>query len=303
MTRKLFCIVAFIALLSSCNKSANVPPALIPERLEMSPVNNSIIIGATAQFTLKFYNNTGQEAAVPATVSWLSSNPAIATVNGQGLVTGITAGQVEIKAFYNSIVATALLTVVINNNQLATVNITNVSGGVQEMLLNQNATLTAEGRNIIGQAIPGLVFTWASTNSSLVDINNAGQVTGKAYGTANVTATSSNIQSSPVMIQVIRMGNFVNMGSQGKAKLKIENNVLKLQTTSDFFVSNAPDLRIYLTNSTSSISGALEVATLSQRTGAQSWNIAASTTITQYRYVMVWCKQFGGNYGHADLGN
>jgi hypothetical protein len=178
-----------------------------------------------------------------------------------------------------------------------------VSGGVQEIILNQTSTLTAEGRNLAGQVIPGLVFTWASTNSSLVEINNAGMLTGKAYGTADISATSGGIQSAPVMLQVIRMGDFTNMGSQGKAKLKIENSVLKLQTTSNFSVSNAPDLRIYLTNSTSSIATALEVATLTQRSGAQSWNIATPTTITQYRYVMVWCKQFGGNYGHADLGN
>jgi hypothetical protein len=31
--------------------------------------------------------------------------------------------------------------------------------------------------------------------------------------------------------------------------------------------------------------------------------VAAPTTITQYKFVMVWCKQFGGNYGLADLGN
>jgi hypothetical protein len=303
MIQKILFTAFIIGILVSCKKSADVAPALIPERLEISPVSNSILIGATSQFTLKFYNNTGQEAAVPATVSWNSTNPAIATVNTQGLVTAMAAGQVEIKAFYNSIVASALLTVVINSSQLATVNITNVSSGVQEILLNQPTTLTAEGRNVAGQVIPGLSFTWTTSNSSFVEVNNAGLVTGKAYGTSNVAAASGGIQSAPVMLQVIRMGDFVNMGSQGKAKLKIENNVLKLQTTSNFSVSSAPDLRIYLSNSTTSIANALEIATLTQRSGAQSWNIAAPTTITQYRYVMVWCKQFGGNYGHADLGN
>ena len=303
MIRKILFTAFIISLFVSCKKSADIAPAVIPERLVISPASNSVLIGAMAQFTLKFYNNTGQETAVPAGVSWTSSNTTIATVNNQGLVTGIGAGQVEIKAFYNSIVVSSLLTVVINNNQLATVNITNVSAGVQEILLNQTATITAEGRNVVGQVIPGLVFTWASTNTALVDVTSAGLVMGKAYGTANLTAASGGIQSAPVMVQVIRIGNFTNMGSQGQAKLKIENNVLKLQTTSSFSVQNAPDLRIYLTNSTTSITSALEVATLSQRSGAQSWNIAAPATITQYRYVMVWCKQFGGNYGHADLGN
>ena len=88
------------------------------------------------------------------------------------------------------------------------------------------------------------------------------------------------------------------------AKLKIENGILKLQTSSDFGVmTSPPDLRIYLGTNNSNINGALEVASLTQRNGAQSWNIAAPTAITQYRYVIVWCKQFGGTYGVADLGN
>jgi hypothetical protein len=45
------------------------------------------------------------------------------------------------------------------------------------------------------------------------------------------------------------------------------------------------------------------VASLTLRTGAQSWNVAAPTTIAQYKYAIVWCKQFGGTYGVADLGN
>jgi hypothetical protein len=111
------------------------------------------------------------------------------------------------------------------------------------------------------------------------------------------------------MVQVIRSGNFNGgSGSTGQAKLKIENGTLKLQTSSTFSVSTgAPDLRIYLSNSTTNITNAVEIATLNQRSGAQSWNVPATTsggqpiTITSYQYVLVWCRQFGGNYGHVVL--
>ena len=79
--------------------------------------------------------------------------------------------------------------------------------------------------------------------------------------------------------------------------------MLKLQTTSNFSVASAPDLRIYLGNNNNNINGAIEIATLTMRSGMQSWNIPGTVTITQYRYVIVWCKQFGGVYGVADLGN
>jgi Bacterial Ig-like domain (group 2)/Electron transfer DM13 len=303
MVTKTILAAAVIITLAACSKkSADTPVATVPERLEMAPASSSILVGATAQFTLKFFNNTGQQAAVPATVNWTTANTAIATVNQQGVATGVNAGQTEIKAIYNNISATALLTVTANNTQLATIMI--MPADIQEVKLNEAAALTAVGKNNAGGVISGLLFTWQTADAGIATVSAAGEVTGKAYGTANVTASSAAIQSAPVMVQVIRKGNFAGSSSTGFAKLKIENGILKLQTTADFSVmAGPPDLRIYLGNTNNSISGAVEVASLNQRTGAQSWNVAAPTTITQYKYAIVWCKQFGGTYGVADLGN
>jgi hypothetical protein len=297
-----FALAAIIMLVAACTKkTADTPLPVVPERLEITPLSSSIKVGETAQFTLKFFNNTGQPAAVPSGITWSSVNTSIATVNQSGIASGAGAGQTEIKASYNTISATALLTVVTNNTQLASVIITPVD--IQEVKLNETATLIAVGKNNAGEIIPGLTFSWQSNNTALVEVNGSGTVTGKAYGTSDITASSLNIQSAPVMVQVIRKGSFSGMNSAGIAKLKIENGILKLQTTADFSVSaGPPDLRIYLSNVNNSISNALEVASLNQRTGAQSWNVPASGSITQYRYVIVWCKQFGGTYGIVDLG-
>ena len=303
MRQKIAFGLAVTIILAACSKkSEDTPLAIVPERLEMAPLANSINVGETAQFTLKFFDNTGQPATVPASISWSSVNTSIATVNQQGLATGAGPGQTEIKAAYNSISANSLLTVVTNNTQLASVIV--MPADIQEVKLNEMATLTAVGKNNAGGTISGLNFSWQSSNASLVEISNIGVVTGKSYGTSNVSATSSGIQSAPVMVQVIRKGNFSGSGSAGMAKLKIENNILKLQTTSDFSaMTGPPDLRIYLGNNNDNITGAIEIASLNQRGGAQSWNVAAPATITQYKYVIVWCKQFGGTYGVADLGN
>jgi hypothetical protein len=302
MLKKLLFTLATVLTLAGCSKkSADTALAIVPERLEISPVSSSILTGAAAQFTLKYYNTTGQLATLPAGIVWSTGNNAIATVSQQGLVTGVGNGQTEVRATYNSVTIAALLTVAANNNQLATITLTPFD--IQEVKLNESATIMATGKNNTGTVIPGLSFAWQSSSSSLVEVTSAGLVTGKAYGTADVTASSLGIQSAPVMVQVIRKGNFSGMGSTGMAKLKIENGVLKLQTTPDFSVAGGPpDLRIYLGNNSSNITGAVEVASLNQRSGAQSWNVPAPATITQFRYVIVWCKQFGGTYGVADLG-
>jgi uncharacterized protein YjdB len=279
------------------------PPATVPERLEITPTTKSILVSETATFTLKFFDKLGKEAPVPTDVKWSSANNAIATVNQQGVATGVGAGQVEIKATYNAASATGLLTILAstNNNQVATVTIEPTT---KEIKLNENSILTAIAKNVSGQVIPGVTFSWKTNDTALVTVSaSTGAITGKAYGTTNITATASGINSAPAMVQVIRLSEpFANRSSTGRAKLKIESGVLKLQTSSDFSFSPAPDLRMYLGNDPNNITSAVEIASLTGISGAQSWNVPSGVTITQYRYAFIWCKRFTGNYGTADFG-
>ncbi len=278
----------------------------VQERLEISPGNVNVMVGNTATFALTYFNNQGNQAPVPAGVVWSSMNNNIATINQQGIVSGASPGQTNVLATLNSIVATASVTVTANT-QLATIGLS--PWPILEINKGQSATITATGFNSNGMALSGTIFTWASDNNSLVTVQNNGSVQAVEYGTSNIVASSASISSPPVMVQVIRSGNFNGgFGSAGQAKLKIENGILKLQTSANFSVSTgAPDLRIYLSNSTSSITNAVEVATLNQRSGAQSWNVPLTNAggqpiaITSYQYVLVWCRQFGGNYGHVTL--
>lgn len=304
--------ILFAALLAStfaaCKKAGEdvpvAPVVTIPERLEITPTTSSILTGETAQLTIKYYNNVGVLAPTPAGIVWSSSNTGITTVSQTGLATAVAVGQANNKAMYNNISATAAVTVVANNNVLSTVTIT--PSATQEILLNGTVNLSAVGTNLSGGIISGLTFNWMSDAATNVQVNSAGVATGLAYGSANITAMVNGIQSSPTMVQVIRQGNFVSMNSMGIAKLKIENGTLKLTTSTNFYVNPAPpDLRIYLSTSASSISGAVQIAALStasQTSGARVWNVPATVSITQYRYAVVWCAQFGGVYGVADFG-
>jgi Bacterial Ig-like domain (group 2)/Electron transfer DM13 len=306
--KKIIVALCLVANFVACTKKGvDVPPppevvVNVPERLEITPTSSSILTGQTAQFTVKYFNNRGVEAPVPTSTIWSSDNTLVASVNQQGLALGVAIGNANIKATYNAIVASVGITVVVNNTVLSTVNI--IPAEAQEIVLNGTTNLMAEGRNIAGGLITGLNFTWAS-NAAMVQVNSTGVVTGMNYGSANITATANNITSAPRVVDVIRRGNFTGQNSMGTAKLKIENGILKLQTTANFQVSSAPDLRIYLTNSTTSIANAIQIAPLSsagQTSGMRSWNVPTNINITQYRYALVWCAQFGGNYGVADFG-
>jgi hypothetical protein len=308
--KKILLATIVASTLFSCSKKgediAAPPPVVVnvPERLEISPTSANVIIGNTAQFTAKYFNTLGVEAPIPTGAIWSSSNIAVATVTQQGLVTGVANGSTSIRITLNAAIASAPFTVVANPNQLASVSIT--PNTPQELTLNQTVLLSAVGTNAVGGTISGLTFSWMSNNTTVATVMPNGTVSTIGYGSANISATSSSVQSSPVMINVVRQGNFTLMNSTGTAKLKIDNGVLKLQTSANFSVSSAPpDLRIYLSASASNITNSTQIASLSstqQTSGARSWNVPTNISITQYRYAVVWCAQFGGVYGVADFG-
>ncbi len=300
-------ILTFLLVISivACKKEPT-PPAVVtvPEKLEITPTSASIMRNNTTTLTVKYFNNLGVLATTPTTIVWSSGNNSIATVTNAGVVTGIAAGQATIKVALGTVEATALITVTDNANQIAAINIT--PSGIIELTKNQTATLTATAVNQAGTTIPGLTYSWTSGSNTIASTANGGVITGLTYGSTSITATANNIMSAPSMVQVIRKGQFSGQGSAGFAKLKLVNNVLQLETTTDFSISTgAPDLRMYLTNTPNTITGAVQVADLArpaQYSGMHTFNIAAPTTINDYRYVIVWCAQFGGNYGTADLG-
>lgn len=281
------------------SSNITVTAATTSESLRIIQQNVTADVGTgTVNYTLEYRNPSGTIAPAPANVSWVSTNMNVATVNNLGVATLAAAGQTVITASVNGITASSSLTV--TNNNLVT-SVTLSPANFLEVKLNQTAQLTAVAKNASGNIVPSAPISWINDNTSFIGITNPGVVTATAYGTSNVRASSMGVQSNSVMVQVMRAGEFQGQNSQGMAKLKFENGVLKLFTSSNFGVSNAPDLRIYLTNNANNVTGAVEIATLNLRSGAQSWVIPTNVSITQYRYAMVWCKQFGGNYGRADL--
>jgi uncharacterized protein YjdB len=278
------------------------------ERLVISPGSANIMIAGTASFTLTYFNSAGNTAPVPPGVTWVSDAVNIATVNSNGFVTGIAAGTATITASVNTLSTSATVTVTANST-IATIILS--PSNELELTPLGNGTITPTARDAAGNTIPGVSFTFNSSNTAIATVNNTGFVQGVAYGTANITASAGNIVSLPVPAAVVRSANFNGpFSATGLVKIKLVNGVFRLQTGPTFSVSTgAPDLRIYLSNNTNNINDAIEVATLNQRSGAQDWAIPMVNTNGQpvtlgfgtYRYVLVWCKQFGGNYGVATL--
>jgi len=89
---KILVIMTILALINSCNNGV-VKIDVAPKTIQIEQTNVSIPISGTIQLTL----TTHPQHASPI-ATWTSSNPSVATVSSNGIVTGMTLGNVTITA-------------------------------------------------------------------------------------------------------------------------------------------------------------------------------------------------------------
>ncbi|MYJ91384.1 MAG: Ig-like domain-containing protein, partial [Gemmatimonadetes bacterium] len=112
-SRRRLALTIFLAiglpLLAACGKDSPTapeppapppppPPTPVPTRIEVTPSSVSLnAIGQTLQLTAQVFDQNNAVMS-GATIEWSSSNEAVATVSGQGLVTAVANGSATITA-------------------------------------------------------------------------------------------------------------------------------------------------------------------------------------------------------------
>src|SRR5476651_406636 len=97
-------ILAFALCLSHCGSSTPSSPSG-PTIGSMTITGTTPAMGASAQFSAMATLSNGAVQDVTSQATWQSSNPAIATVSATGTVTGVTPGDVDIRAAYQNVSA------------------------------------------------------------------------------------------------------------------------------------------------------------------------------------------------------
>ncbi len=152
-------------------------------------------------------NSTQQLAATIApanasnqSVTWSSSNTAVATVNSTGLVTALTAGTATITVTTQDggITATCLVTAIPIAVTGVSVNPTSAN-----LFINGTQQLTA---TVAPANASNKTVTWNSSNTAVATVNASGLVTAVAAGTASITATTQDggfIATSNISVSAI----------------------------------------------------------------------------------------------------
>ena len=135
-----------------------------------------------------------------STVTWSSSNPAVATVDQNGNITAVSDGKAIITVKSNDAggkYASCTITVVKAKPTAESISLdrTNIAL-VKDDSTNGQYTLTLK----VTPADADVTVTWSSADSSVAAVDNSGKVTAKGAGTAviTVTVTSGNAVLSAV---------------------------------------------------------------------------------------------------------
>ena len=104
------------------------------------PVNPSILVGASQPFTATGTYSDSSTQNLSSRVTWTSSKTAVATINTNGLATGVSAGITVISAALSGVTATNTLTV-----QAAPLAMTTTSMATGTVSVAYSATLSATG--------------------------------------------------------------------------------------------------------------------------------------------------------------
>jgi trimeric autotransporter adhesin len=160
----------------------------------------SIQVGATSTGSA-VTRDASNNVLTGRTVTWGSSNTSVATVNGSGLVTGVSAGTATITATSEGINGTADITVTAIPVDSVEATLADSSIAVAETV--QAAAIT---RAAGGAVLTGRTITWASSNTSIATVNSSGLVTALDAGTVTITATSEGKSDDVSLVIVAAVG-------------------------------------------------------------------------------------------------
>jgi len=175
------------------------PPILTA--LSITPAPASVPMGLPTQLTATGIFTDGLQIDITSQVSWTSANPAVATVDANGLVTGLVLGSsTTVTASFMGLITSAPATVTVAAAVLTGVSIT---PAVPSTPMLVPLTLTATGTYSDGSTgnISGSV-TWLSSNPAVATVNASGIATPVSEGTTSITAVTGNIISNVAVLTV-----------------------------------------------------------------------------------------------------
>jgi len=306
--RKLAGALVLIWLLSGCIGTDVVDDPVVGESLEIFPDRIALLIGNSTMATATYYDQFG--IAKEVDLEWNAEPAAIATVDQNGVVTGVAPGQAQLFVIYQGLIDSVRIAVVVDENAAASVDLSSANTSLD---IGETALLTAVVKNIDDETITSSTLTWHSSNESVLTVSSDGVALAISSGAAAVYAMADGVFSNEIHFMVgggIRMGTFVSANGYQASGTAILNNTsgdLILMFNENFMTSFALGTFIYLSNNNTSgttiRAQGIELGEITAN-GSHMFNVTQkfpTATLEQYQYVIVLCKPATLVFGYAEL--
>ena len=217
--------------------------AVIPVTgVTVTPATVSINTGSTAQLTA----TVAPTNATNKTVSWTSSNPAIASVSTTGLLTGIACGVTTITVTTQDGSKTATIVVTIICVPVIGVTVAPTTATIAATATTQLtatlAPLNAANKNV----------SWISSNTTVATVSSTGLVTGIVAGSATITVTTLD-GSKTATCAVIVTGNIIVTGVTVAPKTATVDQGSAIQLTATVSPTNAVNKSVTWSSSNTAV--------------------------------------------------
>jgi len=185
-------IVCSVALLQACTVKDYT--FLNISSITVSPSNPAVSIGATQQFTASGTLADGSTQDVSGAVTWSSSNPSVATIDGSGTANGLAEGSTTIQAHYGSVTGSTDLTI---RSLIGLSSIVIAPASPPSLPVGETQQFTATGVYDDGSRVDlTRSVTWSSSNSAVASIDAVGSARGPAAGTTTIQASAAGINGT-----------------------------------------------------------------------------------------------------------
>ena len=173
----------------SCSKDEEpvpepTPPVVSVTGVTLNKTSTSIQVGGTETLTA----TVSPKDAANKKVTWKSSNAAIASVDANGKVTGVKAGEATITVTTEDGGKTATCKVTVSDKEIKVTGV-KLNKSETNLLVSGNETLTA---TVLPEGATNQNVTWKSDKPEIATVDANGKVTAVKVGEATITVTTED---------------------------------------------------------------------------------------------------------------
>ena len=137
---------------------------------------------------------------VGATVAWVSVNPSVATVDGNGLVSAAGEGATNITGAAGT-TASASVAVVVEQVPNTIV----LSAPPDSVAVGDSIQMNAEAFDALDNPIADVTFEWSTSDPAIMTVDQEGWVRARAAGSAEITAAAGTTANATVAVTAVQV--------------------------------------------------------------------------------------------------